>query len=130
MTGAAKFGRICRTCGSKNNHVDAKRCEACGTDLDASEETTAARFVDDDPALRHVDLNNRIELGRFDRLEQAELACGLLRTNGIACELGSMVIPGLPTDLILWVHTGDAELAWALLADVEREASKRDPDAA
>jgi hypothetical protein len=40
-----------------------------------------------------------------------------------------MVLPGLPAEIILWVHREDAELAWALLADAEREASK-DNDAA
>ncbi len=41
-----------------------------------------------------------------------------------------MVLPGLPAELILWVNNRDAELAWALLADTEREASRRDNDAA
>jgi hypothetical protein len=33
-----------------------------------------------------------------------------------------MPLPGLPADIILWVHNRDAELAWAVLADAEREA--------
>jgi hypothetical protein len=41
-----------------------------------------------------------------------------------------MVIPGLPTHLILWVNMQDAKKAWALLADVDREASSGDSDAA
>jgi hypothetical protein len=41
-----------------------------------------------------------------------------------------MPLPGLPADIILWVHNQDAELAWALLADAQREASKKDDDAA
>jgi hypothetical protein len=80
-------------------------------------------FVDDDPALRYVDSNNRKELERYERWDEAELACGLLRSNGIACELSPMPLPGLPADIILWVHNRDAELAWAILADAEREAS-------
>ena len=77
----------------------------------------------DDPRLTHVDIGNRIALDRFERIDQAEFACGLLRSNGIACELSSMPLPGLPADIILWVNTPDAELAWALLADAERQSS-------
>jgi hypothetical protein len=85
-------------------------------------QSPARKFVDDDLALRHVDPNNRVELDRFERWD--ELACGLLRFNNIACELSPMPLPGLPADIILWVHNADAELAWALLADAEREASR------
>jgi hypothetical protein len=77
----------------------------------------------DDAALRHVDPDNRVELARFEREPDAELACGLLRSNGIACELTSLVSPILPGKTILWVHKKDAEPAWALLADAERQAS-------
>ena len=86
-------------------------------------------FIDDDPTLRAVDPENRTELTRFERWDDAELACGLLRFNGIACELSSMLIPGLPADMILWVNARDADLAWALLADAEREASTRHDEA-
>jgi len=41
-----------------------------------------------------------------------------------------MPLPRLPADIILWVYNRDADLAWALLADAQREASKRDDDAA
>jgi len=67
-----------------------------------------------------------IEGDRFERLDEAELACGLLRFNGIACGLSPLPLPGLPADIILWVHNQDAKLAWALLADAERQASQRD----
>ena len=86
------------------------------------------KFIDDNPALRYVDLENRIELDRFDRWDEAELACGLLRSNGIACELSPMPLPGLPADIILWVHNQDAKLARALLA--EREAPENEGNAA
>lgn len=91
---------------------------------------SGSRFVDDDPTLRYVDPNNRVELDRFERWDDAELACGLLRFNSIACELSPMPLPGLPADIILWVHNRDAELAWALLADAEREASRKQDDVA
>ena len=72
-----------------------------------------------------MDANNRIEIERFERWDEAGLACGLLRSNGIPCELSGMVIPGLPADVILWVHNQDAQLAWALLADAERKAARK-----
>jgi len=53
-------------------------------------------FIDDDPALRHVDPTNRAEVTRFQHEDEAQLACGLLRSNGIPCELSSTVLPGLP----------------------------------
>jgi hypothetical protein len=86
-------------------------------------EPNGTKFVDEDPALRYVDPSNRKEVERYDRWDEAELACGLLRTSGIACELSPMPLPGLPADIIVWVHNRDAELAWAILADAEREAS-------
>jgi hypothetical protein len=78
----------------------------------------------DNPELQHVDLNDRVELDRFEHPYEAELACGLLRTNGIACEVSSEVIPGVPGEVILWTRTKDAQVAWALLADSEREAAR------
>lgn len=120
---------VCRACGSKNV-ADAQRCANCGADLEVEAVPPGSRFVDDDPALRYVDPNNRVELERFPRLDEAELACGLLRSSGIPCELSSPPLPGLPADIILWVHNQDAKLAWALLADAEREASRKKDDVA
>jgi hypothetical protein len=120
--------RICQRCGS-TNRSDAKRCASCGAAIEAVAGPDGG-FVDDDPSLRFVDPDNRSELDRFERWDEAELACGLLRSNGIACELSPMPLPGLPADIILWVHNRDATLAWALLADAEREASGRNDDAA
>ncbi len=117
------FERSCPACG-RTNEGNAKRCAVCGADLQVEAEAAGTDFVDDYAALKYVDPNNRVELDRFERADQAELACGLLRSNGIPCELSTMVLPGLPADMILWVHTKDARLAWALLADAEREASK------
>lgn len=119
--------RICRACGKKNDST-ATCCAKCGARLDVPERSAQTAFIDDDPALRYIDPNNRAELERFERLDEAELACGLLRSHGIPCELSSMVLPGLPADMILWVHNEDAELAWALLADAERQGSRKDDD--
>ena len=120
--------RICSCCGTINR-AGAKYCEICASPLDAATES-GAQFVEDDLALRHVDPNNRVEMDRFERWDEAELACGLLRFNNIACELSLMPLPGLPADIILWVHNADAELAWALLADAESEASRKRDNAA
>jgi len=120
--------RVCSRCGTINR-ADAKYCEICAAPLDAATES-GAQFVEDDLSLRHVDPNNRVELDRFERWDEAELACGLLRFNNIACELSPMPLLGLPADIILWVHNADAELAWALLADSEREASRKRDNAA
>jgi hypothetical protein len=85
---------------------------------------------DVEQALLQVDPNNRVELDRFERLDQAELACGLFHSNGIACELSSMPLHALPADIILWVNPKDAKEAWALLADGERESSQAGDQAA
>lgn len=118
MVKAMQSQRVCHACGNANDR-NAKRCASCGAALDASAEPPGTDSAVEDPALLHVDPINRVELGRYVREDDAELACGLLRANGIACELSSPVIPGLPTDLILWVNTQDAKPAWALLADAE-----------
>lgn len=124
MPNKSKSERLCPACGSRTD-TGATRCTICGADL----EPTALRgtpSVDDDLSLRYVDPGNRIELDRFPRLEEAELACGLLRSSGIPCELSSSALPGLSTDTILWVNNQDAKLAWALLADMERRTSRED----
>jgi hypothetical protein len=81
-----------------------------------------------DLALRHVDPEERFELDRFEHQHEAEIACGLLHANGIPCELSSELLPGLPGEIILWTRTKDADLAWALLADAERESSRGKTD--
>ncbi|HTT24665.1 MAG TPA: zinc ribbon domain-containing protein [Candidatus Sulfotelmatobacter sp.] len=128
MTGRANPGRVCPSCGTRNL-ADAKLCSKCGASLEDVPDSSQTPFADDDPALRYVDPENRVELERHDRLDDAEIACGFLRANGIACELSSMVL-GLPGELILWVHAKDARVAWALLADAERESLKDDRGAA
>jgi hypothetical protein len=126
MAQTTESRKICPQCGSANSN-DSPSCANCGAALETG---PGQRFVDDDPALRYVDPDNRFELERFERWDDAELACGLLRSSGIACELSPMPLPGLPADIIMWVHNRDAVLAWALLADAERENSQKTDDAA
>jgi hypothetical protein len=127
MIEAPESPKVCRGCGTAND-PSAQRCVTCGADFESIDRS--ASLIDDDPALTHVDAENRVELDRFERMDQAEFACGLLRSNNIACELSSMALPGLPADLIVWVKASDAKLAWALLADTERGAAKKSNDAA
>jgi hypothetical protein len=111
--------RVCGACGSDND-AGAVRCASCGRDLN------------EDLELTHVDPGGRVELTRFDaeQGDEAELACGLLRANGIACELSSTALPGLPADLIVWVNSQDARPAWALLEDAQRGVRQEDDDEA
>jgi hypothetical protein len=77
-----------------------------------------------------VDPEHRVEVAHFeiDHGEEAELACGMLRANGIACMLSSPVLPGLPAEQKLWVNSADAEQALKLLADAEGRATTEDTE--
>jgi hypothetical protein len=119
MSDPSQSKRVCPACGSDNG-ANAERCATCGFDLS------------EDPALTHVEADRRVELTRFEveRGDEAELACGLLRANGIACELSSTLLPGLPADLIIWVDAQDAKPASALLEDAKRGAQGEEDDEA
>lgn len=71
-----------------------------------------------------------MELERYDTDTgaEAEIDCGLLRANGIACELGGQTIPGLPSNMILWVNRKDAEAARALLDEAEQTSAADDTE--
>jgi hypothetical protein len=90
--------KVCGRCRNINS-ADAKYCATCGAPLDTVPESDRPA-VDDELALRYVDPNNRVELDRFERWDEAALACGLLRSNDIACELSPMPLPGLPADIM------------------------------
>ncbi|HMC29840.1 MAG TPA: hypothetical protein VKL99_03330 [Candidatus Angelobacter sp.] len=83
-------------------------------------------------ALNAVDPEHRVEIAHFEveQGEQAELACGMLRANGIACELSSPLLPGLPSERALWVNTSDAQKAQALLDEAESGSGTEKVDAA
>lgn len=86
----------------------------------------------EDPELTAVDPDRRVELARFEteRGDEAEIACESLRANGIACEMSSSALPGLPADLVIWVNTEDAEEAQALMAEAQRSAQREEDEAA
>lgn len=79
-----------------------------------------------------VDPEHRVEIAHFELVQgaQAGLVCGMLRANGIACELSNPLLPGLPNERALWVNAGDAEQARALLAAAESGARIKTDDAA
>lgn len=69
----------------------------------------------EDLELTFVPPAEREAVRNFEDEAEAELAAGYLRANGLAAEVGSMMIPGLPYDLALWVRRRDAEAARGLL---------------
>jgi len=62
MAPSKQSRKICHNCKSVSD-ADAKQCTNCGASLDTDPGSGRA-FIDDDPALRYVDPNNRVELDR------------------------------------------------------------------
>ena len=126
MAEIADSQRTCTICGSAIDPI-AGRCVACGAEPGAAPKSA----VVDDPRLTAVDPEHRVEVAHFELVQgaQAGLACGMLRANGIACELSNPLLPGLPNERALWVNAGDAEAARKLLAEAETGKSS-EPDAA
>jgi hypothetical protein len=118
MANMTEDEQVCPACGSENE-AGAATCASCGAEMSADPGFDG--FSDNDPELEYVDPETRVELERYetDTGAEAEIDCGLLRANGIACELGAHTIPGLPANMILWVNRKDFETARALLDDVE-----------
>ena len=81
----------------------------------------------DDLELAFVPPELREQVRSFEDAADAELAAGYLRANGIAAELGKMMIPGLTAELPLWVRREDAEAALRLLD--QADAAARGPRA-
>jgi hypothetical protein len=76
-----------------------------------------------DPAaepLEHVPVEDRVEVASFERESEGRLAAGLLRANGIACQLDAPTVPGLTWQQSLWVGSADAPAARDLLASPPR----------
>jgi len=80
---------------------------------------------DSELALRYVPPEERETVRNFEGEMEADLAAGYLRANGIAAEVGTMMIPGLQYGIALWVRRGDADEARRLLD--EADASARGP---
>jgi hypothetical protein len=129
MIEAIDSPRNCPVCGCAIE-ATAVICAACGTEFKAETEPSTPVLADVDLALQTVDPEHRVEVAHFeiDHGEEAELACGMLRANGIACMLSSPVLPGLPAEQKLWVNSADAEQALKLLADAEGRATTEDTE--
>ena len=123
MVEIADSQRTCTRCGGAIDPI-AQRCVSCGAEIGASLDLTPV----ENPALLAIDPEHRVEIAHFDLVQgdQAELACGMLRANGIACELSNPLLPGLPNERALWVNASDSDQARALLAAAESGASAED----
>jgi hypothetical protein len=120
--------RPCPASGSANS-LAATSCSSCGAELNPAA-GRGAGYPDNDPALERLDPADRVELERYDTDTgaEAEIDCGLLRANGIACELGGQAIPGLPSNMILWVNRKDAETARGLLDEAEQASEPQETE--
>lgn len=81
----------------------------------------------EDLELTFVPPAEREAVRNFEDEAEAALAAGYLRANGLAAEVGSMMIPGLAYDLALWVRRDDAPEARRLLDAAD--AAAREPRA-
>ena len=127
MVEIADSERTCTRCGGAIDPI-AGRCVSCGAEIGASPDLTPV----ENPALMAIDPERRVEIAHFDLVQgdQAELACGMLRANGIACELSNPLLPGLPNERALWVNASDAQQARVLLAAAESGGRTEKDDAA
>jgi hypothetical protein len=132
MVGANQ--QTCSQCGTANA-TEARVCGYCGATLNRTMQAVDASgsaaeresSIDpESPEMTFVDPNDRVEVRRFERANEAELACGMLRANGIPAELSAMMIPGLSADTSLWVHARDADVARQLLAEADKEPPESD----
>jgi hypothetical protein len=75
----------------------------------------------DNLELNFVPPGEREAVRNFEDEATAEIAAGYLRANGIAAEVGTMMIPGLQYGLAVWVRKDDAAAARELLQEAEDE---------
>ncbi len=80
-----------------------------------------ANDENDELELAFVPPGEREAVRNFDDEATAEIAAGYLRANGIAAEVGTMMIPGLQYGLAVWVRKDDATAARDLLQQAEDE---------
>ncbi|MGH9475511.1 MAG: hypothetical protein ACRD1C_04185 [Terriglobales bacterium] len=78
----------------------------------------------EDLELTFVPPGEREAVRNFDEEAEAELAAGFLRAQGIAAEVGAMMIPGLQSGLALWVYKDAAQEARTLLDEVDANARR------
>ncbi len=77
----------------------------------------------DDLELNFVPPGEREAVRHFEDEATAGIAAGFLRANGIAAEVGTMMIPGLQYGIAVWVRKDDAAEARALLQQAEDESA-------
>ena len=70
--------------------------------------------------LEFVPPEEREAVRNFESESEAQLAAGFLRAQGIAAQMGTEMIPGLPAGLAIWVGRADLERAKALLDQIDR----------
>ncbi len=129
MIEAIDSARSCPVCG-REVEATAIVCSACGAEFRTEAGQRGSLPSGEDLTLQAVDPEHRMEVAHFeiDHGDEAELACGMLRANGIACALSNPLLPGLPAEQGLWVNSADAGLALKLLADAEGGASAEDKE--
>lgn len=81
----------------------------------------------EDLELTFVPPEQREAVRNFDEEAEAELAAGFLRAQGIAAEIGAMMIPGLQSGLALWVYKDAADEARQLLDEADARARQPRP---
>ena len=91
------------------------------------EEHTIRGETPEDLAQSFIPPDQREAVHSFEDEAEAELAAGYLRSNGIAAEVGKMMIPGLPYELQLWVRRRDAAEARRLLDEADTRARRPRP---
>lgn len=94
---------------------------------DPDQERTIMGETPEDLALAFVPPPLREAVRSFEDVPEAELAAGYLRANGIAAEVGKMMIPGLQYEIALWVRREDAEQARQLLDAADAAAHGPQP---
>lgn len=121
-------GQICPEC-TCNNLLSATRCEVCGAPLrgrPAPLEPDEAQLDDAGDSAEPIDAipsDQRESLGQFHTNHEADLAAGLLRSEGIAVEVAAPMPYGSRTREI-WTHRRDAARARQILVEVNHRATR------
>jgi len=96
-------------------------------DREPTSERTIMGETPADLELAFVPPQLREAVRSFEDGSEAELAAGYLRANGIAAEVGKMMIPGLQYEIALWVRRPNAVAARRLLDEADDAARGPQP---